>query len=453
MQIEKLSRDEFDAALRRGLGRALLHVRHYGDTGVEDLIEDALVFDYSYDMQLEGSRSDWLLDILRHVGDIKTYVKHLLQRYAEGEDLDRNLIQQIEISSKLFDQGFEQFRPIVISKYKRLKLLESTRPSRAAEVIYCCGLPGFALAASLEGPKDAEANKYWTTEVNCADILDSAENFLGDRSVKEFLDEWSNKNNTIKSFKEAAAGHNQGLANIDSQASDPVGIDELITSIELLDKQSRRHAIKFRKSASDDELRKLYANLIRCNDAEKQLNYLAIFTSRPFPEIGSEIIALLDSSNAQVRRATAKALSLITSPVVRKLAIELLVSEEDELREYAFKLLTNNYEMGDHVCLEVALRRFSDDNHLHWAGMSLKTIAKNSDDAALSSAILFLFANGPDPFCRDDFLEILLNWQKCPEAILYEAQWDFYWEVQALARGKLSQSIKDLRVEGLELKM
>lgn len=52
--------------------------------------------------------------------------------------------------------------------------------------------------------------------------------------------------------------------------------------------------------------------------------------------------------------------------------------------------------------------------------------------------------------CRDDFLEILLNWQKCPEAILYEAQWDFYWGVQALARGRLSQSMKDLQVEGLE---
>jgi hypothetical protein len=110
MHIEKLSREEFDAALKDGLGRAVLHVRHYGDAGFEDLIEDALVFDYSYDMQIEGTRSDWLLDILRHVGSIKTYVERLLERYAADESLDRNLIQQIEVASKLFDLGFAEFR-------------------------------------------------------------------------------------------------------------------------------------------------------------------------------------------------------------------------------------------------------------------------------------------------------------------------------------------------------
>jgi len=176
-------------------------------------------------------------------------------------------------------------------------------------------------------------------------------------------------------------------------------------------------------------LRQFYDHLLRSNDAEKQLRYLAIFNRRPLPKIDSEIIALLDSPETKVRRATVIALSITASPIIREIAIKLLNREEDELREYAFALLINNYKEGDNSKIELALTRFTEKKHLHCAGISLKEIAENSKDTALAPALLFLVVNGPDPFCREDFLEILLKWQKCPEAILYEAQWDFYKRV------------------------
>ncbi len=62
MIARRLSREEFEAALQRGHGRAFLHVRAYGLQNVADLLLDACLHDKAYDPQCEDSRAKWLLE-------------------------------------------------------------------------------------------------------------------------------------------------------------------------------------------------------------------------------------------------------------------------------------------------------------------------------------------------------------------------------------------------------
>jgi hypothetical protein len=56
-----MARDTFAGALRKGQGRALMHVRHHGLNDVADLVLAACLEDQSYDPQCEGGRAAWMI--------------------------------------------------------------------------------------------------------------------------------------------------------------------------------------------------------------------------------------------------------------------------------------------------------------------------------------------------------------------------------------------------------
>ena len=58
--IAKLEKEQFASAVRKGLGRALMHVNNFGLDGIDDLVLDACLHNYCYDTQIESSRASWL---------------------------------------------------------------------------------------------------------------------------------------------------------------------------------------------------------------------------------------------------------------------------------------------------------------------------------------------------------------------------------------------------------
>ena len=69
-----LSPDQFRDALRKGLGRALLHVREFGCNGLENAILEACEHSLDLDPQSEGTRGEWLYEILM-VADLGDFVR------------------------------------------------------------------------------------------------------------------------------------------------------------------------------------------------------------------------------------------------------------------------------------------------------------------------------------------------------------------------------------------
>ena len=59
----KLSKEEFFTALKRGHGRAFLHVQNFGLAGVADLVLEACLKNPVYDRQCESSRAAWLYSL------------------------------------------------------------------------------------------------------------------------------------------------------------------------------------------------------------------------------------------------------------------------------------------------------------------------------------------------------------------------------------------------------
>lgn len=84
MPSEPLSPEAFADALRKGLGRALMHLRDHGDAGVEPLLEKAVTHNLSYDPQADGARTHWLFELLLALPDASRYRRAIRAPALDG---------------------------------------------------------------------------------------------------------------------------------------------------------------------------------------------------------------------------------------------------------------------------------------------------------------------------------------------------------------------------------
>ena len=84
-----LSPDAFEDALRKGLGRASLHVREHGAAGLESRLLDACRTNWVFDAQCEGTRGEWLWEIVtaaRLRAEVRAIVIEGLSREPGADD-------------------------------------------------------------------------------------------------------------------------------------------------------------------------------------------------------------------------------------------------------------------------------------------------------------------------------------------------------------------------------
>jgi hypothetical protein len=108
-QVKRLSREEFAAALRKGQGRALLHVLHYGLDEFADLVLETCLHNQVYDQQLESRRGDWLYSMFQGSVYVSEFRAEVLKALQTDTNQD-NLYQLWELAKKLARQGDKEVR-------------------------------------------------------------------------------------------------------------------------------------------------------------------------------------------------------------------------------------------------------------------------------------------------------------------------------------------------------
>jgi hypothetical protein len=79
-----LTAEAFGDALRKGLGRAVQHLRFHGDTEVRVELLEAVTRNLAYDPQSEGTRGVWLADMLDLLPDANRYWAAVKAAYARA---------------------------------------------------------------------------------------------------------------------------------------------------------------------------------------------------------------------------------------------------------------------------------------------------------------------------------------------------------------------------------
>src|SRR5437660_6676085 len=98
---------EFEKITNLGLGRAVLHLREHDSTPYREIILDACLHNKAYDPQIEGSRAEYVVDLMRSSGNLSFYAQEVIRSLTE-EVNDWDTPHRFRIA-RLLAQSGDQF--------------------------------------------------------------------------------------------------------------------------------------------------------------------------------------------------------------------------------------------------------------------------------------------------------------------------------------------------------
>jgi hypothetical protein len=131
--MNRLTQEQFRNALRKGLGRALLHVREFGAVGLEDEIAHACTTSLVYDAQCEGTRGEWLHAIVTLAGLIEKVAPLIVDILRRSSTPDEYWdVAQLCVLASLFARGgHNDACEVLYDKFYRREFSET----------WLCGIP------------------------------------------------------------------------------------------------------------------------------------------------------------------------------------------------------------------------------------------------------------------------------------------------------------------------
>ncbi|GEM_PF-2240129 len=439
--VKRLEKDEFAEAVKKGLGRALLHVMHHGVDDVADLVLDACIHNQTYDPQCEPRRAAWLFRMFRDSTQYQKLRESILGKLKTETDT-WDFLQLCGLAKEMAARG---------DKYARQELGERVREK--ASIPSADDWLGADLWIEIEGAD----GMLELARIYGHRLLLNPDDFVPDdllsvndaeQGFKEILFQHAQEEPGIKAYwdyLEARGVLNPRSAPIDQEAAKRLrherlrqqhGLESILQDARnKLGEYPGRYAL-FGRHATADELKEIYTHLMSETDAAIRLRLLWVFRRAPLPELNEMIFHWADGTDDALREASIAALAQKEDEQVHCLARSKaragkLVGADSE----ALDLFLSNYDSDDaHLISQalVSLNPLMEDAHT--LGYSVARLAKQKRDAALADALKWVYENTPCTNCRYTVVEQLGMLQQLDDALLYECQFDSAEDIRAFAQ-------------------
>jgi hypothetical protein len=413
---------EFRRLLILGLGRAILYSREHDVSEFKDLILDACIKCYAIDPQSEGTRADFMFDLVSELTDRDYFRQEVLNSLSKCGD-DWHAKQRFRFAALLAKSGNEQAKRLMYENF-------SPGPNKgdgiAIEFMNLDGMEGFLFAVQKMGHLLSGKPKH----VDLGWLMSVATECLGEQEAWEGLRNKAAKNKFVQVYLSEVERYNAKTEHLP-------GINKIRG--ESYDQLKTRLPMKWTgglgfwgKRASDDDLLLAAYGLKNATDVEMQRSHLAIFSRRNFPLHSTTLFQFAGSSNEQIQWAALNALAQITDPAVRTLAIDL-VQTKARWRGLAISLLGMNFQPGDHEIVLDWFEAEEDLETLHTESRGLLAFWKaNPSEELHNRMLLSLYEKCPCSFCRENAVSTLLERNALPEHIRAECVWDANEDIREL---------------------
>lgn len=417
---------EFGRVMRLGLGRAIVHAREHDVTRYRELILDACLHCYAYDLPSEGTRAAYMLDLLAFT-PYKELCSEAVLESLPGSGDDPDALQRFRFAALLALDGDARAKRLMYGAYH-------PGPRHGAGIgigfLQVDGLAGFFFAARKLAPllaEDPQPDIGWIQHV--------AEEQLGSDTVQDALRQAAQRDPAIELYRLAALGSGRTAGRgLYPPGVMSAGYRELAPHISGLRRPGAILA-SWGREASEGDLAAAARGLLAGRTAQEQYGHLLIFRERPFPLDLQPLLDLVPVAEQEVGLAAVQALAKVRDRRVRDLAFRL-VAEQSPWRGEAPRLLAENFQPGDHA---VALGWFeaeTDDDQRHRQGLGLLHLMERRPDREGDAKILnALYERGPCGYCRGSAVSRLLERKLLSPELRRECAWDANTEVRELAAG------------------
>jgi hypothetical protein len=437
-----LERDPFGNALRKGHGRALMHVRRHGAAGLEDLVVDACVHDKTFDPQCEGDRAPWMLEIIDASG-LEAIVCEKVPSALSAEPGTQSLWDadhMCRLAVALARRGHGNARSAIYSAFR--KSADSADLIGAEEIIELDGADGLLFVSEQIGVWLAE-----DPEIKVSDYpLLCYDERHGTGSAERLLRSAKDQSNRIAVYLAHIRGKLDGTSDTADQGRedtyfkpdmvrfgvhgksrwDRIGTmspDDVVRDIEAGAPGMGKYAYSgWGKHASQDALQEIANRMFRESDPGRLARFLGVFQHRPLPDFDARLLDFVGHPDRDVHWVTTFVLANHRHPEVRALAIDCVRAGRHNKRELL--LFRNNYQPGDWTVIREGLRWPSDKNEVHWTLSDLLEVFEANEVEEALEPLTLIYEHSPCTNCRRRALKSLHRMGRAPDWLLEECCFD-----------------------------
>ena len=415
--------DQFRKAINLGLGRVILYLRNHLWKPHAQAIEHVCLHNTAYDPQCEGSRAEYVYEIVRltynpqHFADI--VVAGLLQSHAHW-DTDH----LFDLAGLFAKNGFTGVREAMYEKFRQDNAAE--RFIGAEQIVSLDGNSGLLFVVDRIG-KSLEANPdYWVDDALIHEYSDGT-----GKGAEKVVREAAITNPNIRRYVESVDKWRVPQAR---ETPDYRSFSYAELRKRILDKNGdvpRMWVSGWGKNASDDALREAAQDLLKEHNEKLLLAYLHIFHFSPFPLNPHRLIELAKTNDEDIARASRRALRHIRDDSVRTLGLELI--DQNETVSDGVRLLVKNYADNDHLLIESLLAKQSNEDDFHWSAHAAIDVFKTNPTAQALSSMLEIYERCRCSLCRKGLVKLLMERRNIPAWMLAECLRDSYDETRKVA--------------------
>ncbi len=425
-----LKLEEFHDALKKGLGRAYLYVKKYGDSKVSDSILYCCLHNPSYDAQCEEQRAEWLISLIDLTENQDFYFSRIIDALIPSTDF-WDTYQLFQLCGILAKRNFQAAKTGIYQKFDLQEFNESWLGG--CEIIDLDGFAGLRYLIQRLGKRLAEEEDYWVD----GDVHDYAYGKLGKVQVNHYLQTASTTDRYIKIYLEQVKNHNTKKPSFSKESyiekvRKKYSLERVLSNVENKKYNFPHTYIAFAKYAVEAELNLVFEKFLHETRKEQIVRYLWIFRKQEVPRLDDKLFQLAMSDDEDIRTAAVEALKNCQDSSIRNLAIDLSKNQDDEFAICSVGLLIKNYQSGDNIFIESILPRINDEDTKHFVCMDLIEIFERHAVEELLTSLLWAYENTPCTYCREKIVKALINSSLIPPKLVDECQFDCVQDVRIL---------------------
>ena len=403
--------DFFRNSIRNGTGEAIVLLKKNPSIDFDEYILDACTHNLAYDPQCEGSRADYLFEILSFAKNREKIIDEILMNLSSSNKEYWDVHLLFDLALLLAKEGNGLARKVIYKRYAN-NLSEDFECIDTDVLVKLDGLNGLEFVADIQGKQLDKDSNFWIDEW----LLDICKEYFPKTSPKNYLIEKSHNNKYIELFLSE-------MEEFESKEDDSKKKSKL-SLLELLDTVKRGENIPIisGKWLNEEELLNLVQILQKEEDEWKIQSYLRILKFAKYPLDISTLLPFLKVKNEQIKRSTLNILSKVKDEKIREL-IDSNYSNLDFLFEH-LRLFESNFLEKDMEVLFRIFNRLKDEDEIHFFGLVICAIARENTIENPKRLIEELYYVNNCSICRESFIKILMSTNQLSDKIYEELKYD-----------------------------
>lgn len=419
----RLSRHQFRNALRKGLGRAVLHARSFGLRRMEPEITSALRRRLAYDAQCEQGRGRFLWTVIQAAKAESQFRPIVAKELVTGGERDCYVTAQLcELAGRYAAWGDAGIKEALYTLFERSLATRDLLGEK--EILDADGLEGYERMARAIGRRTRSRQAVCDY---CAEFVFESVRKADRRKARSIL---RRKDADLAAFKKLLAI--QSGRRKRHKLLKPPSWNQVRAEIERGGSRAISFARRYGKVASMADRAAALDYALAQTDPERAAKALSVFQTSRLPRYDPRLRVLATSRNRRLQGRAFAALATLSHPEVRSLALESLRRPRLSTAG-GLSLFTKNYRDEDGVRITRAIAMLKSEESSHTAALDLRDVAGRECPRSLALAVIRACIQSPCGLCRSGLFKSLCAARAVPSWMIREFLFDTDEDTRLLA--------------------